>query len=155
MREGVPTRPMSDESPRVGARSRVTLHLSITLDDGTEALSSFDAEPLIFTMGDGTLAPKLEALLLGLSVGVDTLLLAEGAAVFGPVDPGLVQDLPRGELPAGCAPTPGQVIVFDTPGGQETPGMVVAVSDQQVRVDFNHPLARRGLRVRAQVVALG
>ncbi len=144
----------SNDASCIGPRSRVTLHLSITLEDGTEALSSFDAEPISFRLGDGTLAPGLESLLLGLPVGTDTVVLAEGAAVYGPADPALVQDLPRTDLPTDFEPTPGQVIAFDTPGGQETPGTVVAVSAEQVRVDFNHPLARRGLRLRVQVLAV-
>jgi FKBP-type peptidyl-prolyl cis-trans isomerase SlpA len=138
----------------IGPRSRVTLHLSITLDDGTEALSSFNADPISFTLGDGTLAPGLEALLLGLPVGTDTLLLAEGAAVYGAIDPALVQDLPRTDLPTDFEPRPGQVIAFDTPGGQEAPGTVVAVSEEQVRIDFNHPLARRGLRLQVHVLTV-
>lgn len=140
--------------PRIGDRSRVTLHLSITLDDGTEVLSSFDAEPLTFAMGDGTLAPGLESLLLDLTPGTDTRLLAEGAAVYGPLDPALVHALPRADLPADFAPEPGQVIAFDTPGGQETPGTILAVDAEHVRVDFNHPLARRGLHLRVQVLAV-
>ena len=145
---------MSDEHRCIGPASRVTLHLSISLEDGTEVLSSYDGDPLCFTMGDGTLAPGLEALLFGFAVGTDTQLLADGAAVYGSADPDLVHDLPRTDLPAGFAPEPGQVIAFDTPGGQETAGTVLAVSDEQVRVDFNHPLATRGLRIAVQVLAV-
>lgn len=142
---------MTDEPGRIGPQSRVTLHLSLTLEDGTEVLSTFDDEPLSFTMGDGTLAPGLEEMLLDLPAGADTRLLAEGAAVFGAPDPDLVHDLPVADLPADFAAEPGQVIAFATPGGQETPGTVLALTDEHVRVDFNHPLARRGLHARVQV----
>jgi FKBP-type peptidyl-prolyl cis-trans isomerase SlpA len=146
---------MSADLPRIGAQSRVTLHLSLTLEDGTEVLSSFDGEPLTFTLGDGTLAPGLEELLLDLPEGSDTQALAEGAAVFGAPDPELVHELPLADLPQGFTAEPGQVIAFDTPGGQETPGTVLAVGEDTVRVDFNHPLSRRGLRLRVQVCTVG
>ncbi len=145
---------MPDEPVRIGPRSRVSLHLSLTLEDGTEVLSTLDDEPLSFTMGDGTLAPGLEEMLLDLPAGADTRLLAEGAAVFGAPDPDLVHDLPVADLPPDFAAEPGQVIAFATPGGQETPGTVLAVTDDHVRVDFNHPLARRGLHARVQVLTV-
>ncbi len=145
---------MPADTLRVGPRSRVSLHLSIALDDGTEVLSSFDGEPLSFTMGDGTLAPGLEAMLLDLEVGADTRLLAEGAALFGPTDPALVHDVPNTDLPDGFVAEPGQVIAFQTPGGQETPGTVLAVADDHVRVDFNHPLARRSVSAHVRVCSI-
>jgi FKBP-type peptidyl-prolyl cis-trans isomerase SlpA len=144
-----------DGPARIEHGSRVTLHLALTLDDGTEVLSTVGADPLSFTIGDGTLAPGLEPLLLGLTVGTDTWLLAEGEAVFGAHDPGLVHELPRSDLPADFAPEPGQVIGFSTPGGQETPGTVLAAAADTVRVDFNHPLARRWLKLRVQVLGIG
>ncbi|WP_295542862.1 FKBP-type peptidyl-prolyl cis-trans isomerase [uncultured Thiohalocapsa sp.] len=145
---------MPHATPRIGPRSRVTLHLSLTLEDGTEVLSTFGDEPLSFTMGDGTLAPGLEEMLLDLPAGAETRLLAEGAAIFGAPEPDLVHDLAVADLPADFTAAPGQVIAFATPGGQETPGTVLAVSADHVRVDFNHPLAHRGLHARVQVQAV-
>jgi FKBP-type peptidyl-prolyl cis-trans isomerase SlpA len=142
------------EPPRVHPGAKVCLHLALHLEDGTEVLSTFDNEPLALTLGDGTLAPGLESLLVGLAVGTDTEVLAEGEAVYGAHDPALVHDLPRSDLPTGFAPTVGQVIAFGTPGGQETPGTVLAVAGEQVKVDFNHPLARRWLRVRIQLLSV-
>jgi FKBP-type peptidyl-prolyl cis-trans isomerase 2 len=131
----------------------MTVHLVIWLEDGTEVLSTLDAEPLRFHPGDGTLAPGLEGLLNGLPVGTDTQLLADGSAVFGDHDPSLIQELPATDLPSGFSAEVGQVISFDTPGGQETAGTVLEVRRDAVRIDFNHPLCRRGLRVRVQVLA--
>jgi FKBP-type peptidyl-prolyl cis-trans isomerase SlpA len=132
----------------------VTLHLGIWLDDGTEVLSTLDAEPICFRLGDGTLAPGLESLLVDLPVGTDTQLLADGSAVFGAHDPSLLHWLPMSDLPADFAAEPGQVITFDTPGGQQTAGTVLAVEPDSVEVDFNHPLSRRALRLRVQVLAI-
>ncbi|HPQ25536.1 MAG TPA: peptidylprolyl isomerase, partial [Gammaproteobacteria bacterium] len=39
--------------------SPVVLHLSIALEDGTEAISTFGEEPVSVTIGDGTLQPGL------------------------------------------------------------------------------------------------
>ncbi|MFP4602134.1 MAG: peptidylprolyl isomerase [Halochromatium sp.] len=135
--------------------SQVRLHLAIYLDDGTEALSSFGGEPMCFRIGDGTLAPGLEGLLLGLEAGADEQMLAAGAALFGARDAALVQRVPRTDLPDGFAPEPGDVIPFQAPGGQETLGTILSTDDTEVEIDFNHPLARRGLRIHAQVLEVG
>ena len=45
--------------PQIGIASSVTLHLSLTLEDGTVAESTFGEDPLRFTMGDGTLVHGL------------------------------------------------------------------------------------------------
>jgi FKBP-type peptidyl-prolyl cis-trans isomerase SlpA len=130
------------------------LHVSIHLEDGTEVLSSFDDQPMVFVVGDGTLAAGLESTLLNLPVGSDTQTLADGSAIYGDPDPALIQTLEPSDLPAGFAPEPGQVVCFTTPGGQETAGTVVSSGAEGVQVDFNHPLSRRGLRIRVQVLSV-
>lgn len=143
---------MTNEPSAIAPGKRVRLHLAIHLEDGTEVLSSLDAEPLEIRIGDGTLAPGLEVLLHGLTAGADEHFLADGGLVFGSYDPALTQRMDRGDLPADFAPEEGQVIAFEAPGGQETPGTIVTVDSTSVEVDFNHPLARRGLKIRAQVI---
>jgi FKBP-type peptidyl-prolyl cis-trans isomerase SlpA len=128
--------------------------MSIHLEDGTEVLSSFDDQPMVFVVGDGTLAAGLESTLLNLPVGSDTQTLADGSAIYGDPDPALIQTLEPSDLPAGFAPEPGQVVCFTTPGGQETAGTVVSSGADGVQVDFNHPLSRRGLRVRVRVLSV-
>lgn len=142
----------SYDSATIGPGRAVCLHLAIHLEDGSEVLSTFGGEPMRFRIGDGTLAPRLEDLLAGLCAGADEQLLADGATVFGTHDPALIHRLPRSDLPEDFAPEPGDVIQFKTPGGQETPGSVLEVDNSEIEIDFNHPLAHRGLRIRVQVL---
>jgi len=144
--------PSTRSTAGIEAGSRARLHLAIWLEDGTEVLSSFDDEPLDFCVGDGTLAPGLEGMLLGLEAGADEQLLADGAAVYGEPDPALLQVIDRQDLPPDFELVPGRVMLFAAPGGQETPGTLIGETDRGVEVDFNHPLSRRGLRIRVQVL---
>jgi len=130
------------------------LHLEIRLPDGTIALSTFGAEPLELRLGDSTLVPGLEQLLTGLAVGSQTYLLADGSDLYGPRDEAKIHWMERRDFPADIALTAGQVIAFDTPGGQETAGTLLAVEDERVQVDFNHPLSGRPLQIRVEVLAV-
>ena len=121
--------------------STVTLHLSLTLKDGTVAESTFDDEPLTFTMGDGSLAEGLELGLYGLRPGDTQRLELYPEQAFGLRDPGKVHQLPRADFAADMALEAGHVIGFNTPGGEELSGTIIAFDDATVEVDFNHPLA--------------
>ncbi|MCB1788775.1 MAG: FKBP-type peptidyl-prolyl cis-trans isomerase, partial [Gammaproteobacteria bacterium] len=89
--------------------SRVTLHLSILLEDGTEAISTFGEEPLSVTMGDGTLQPGLELAIYGLAAGDQQTLNLLPEQAYGLRDLALIQQMPRTDFGAEFTPEPGQI----------------------------------------------
>jgi len=125
----------------IGVGSTVTLHLSLALEDGTVAESTFGEAPLTFTMGDGTLVHGLELGLYGLRPGDRQRLELYPEQAFGLHDPENIHTMPRSEFSPEIALEPGLIIGFDTPNGDEVPGAIVSVGEDTVEVDFNHPLA--------------
>ena len=53
----------------VQADSFLTLHYSISLENGTEVVSTFEDKPATLLLGQGQLAPTLETALLGMPEG--------------------------------------------------------------------------------------
>lgn len=139
---GKSPRPANVNYP-ISPGSTVTLHLSLTLEDGTVAESTFDDEPLTFTMGDGTLVEGLELGLYGLRPGATQRLTLFPEQAFGLRDPGKVHQLQRADFSAELVLEPGSIIGFDTPAGEELSGTIISLGDDTVEVDFNHPLAGR------------
>lgn len=144
---------------KIGPGCRVTLHFSLELADGAVVDSNFEGTPGTFTMGDGSLLPGFEAALVGLTVGdnIDVLLPADQG--FGDVNPGNVQVLPRQRFAALLANSTdpvqeGTVLSFTDAGGFEIPGVVKAIDDATLVVDFNHPLAGREIRFQAQILSV-
>lgn len=143
---------MSNAS-KIAPGCRVSLRYALYLDDGTEVDSS-GGESLTFVMGDGSLHSGLESVLLGLSAGDKDSFSIEPAQGFGLPDPDNVHVMPRDDFPDELDLTPGVVIGFSTPNGDEIPGTIVTVDEARVEVDFNHPLAGRTLRFDVDVITV-
>ena len=138
----------------ISPESTVTLHLSLALEDGTVAESTFEDEPLTLTMGDGTLVAGLELGLYGLKAGATQRLVLEPQQAFGLHDPDKLHALARKEFSAELELQPGVIIGFDTPSGEELPGTIVSLDDENVTVDFNHPLAGRVVVFEVEILAV-
>jgi len=132
----------------------VTLHLSIALEDGTEAVSTFDEDPVALTLGDGTLQPGLELALYGLKPGDTQTLKLLPEQAYGLRDPALIQHMPLSDFDAGFTPETGQIIAFALPDGEEAPGVILGIEHGQVEVDFNHPLAGHEISFRVEILAV-
>jgi FKBP-type peptidyl-prolyl cis-trans isomerase SlpA len=132
---------MSDSPLTIGPGSKVVMHFSVTLEDGTVADSSEGHEPLAFVMGDGTLAEGLELALYGLQEGEKQSLKIDPENAYGYPDPANVHQLDRVDFPEDMALERGLIVEFDTPAGDAFPGVIKEVGREQVTVDFNHPLA--------------
>lgn len=134
--------------------SKLTMHYALRLTDGLVADSSFDHEPLTFTVGDGTLDDGLELALVGLRQGdQQTLTLMPGQA-FGAHDDDAIQFVSRKQFPTDIELEPGQIMGFNGPQGTEVPGTIVAIEDNQVQVDFNHPLAGREIIFEVEILSI-
>ena len=133
-------------------RSTVTLHVSLSLEDGTVAESTFGNEPLTFTLGDGVLDYGLELGLYGLERGDKQRLVLDPGQAFGQHDSARVHTLSRDTFAADLTLEPGVIIAFETAAGEELPGAVLEVGEDTVKVDFNHPLAGRTIIYEVEIL---
>jgi FKBP-type peptidyl-prolyl cis-trans isomerase SlpA len=132
--------------------SFVTMHFSLSLADGTEAISTFDDEPVTLQMGDGTLMPTLEMVIYGLTAGDEQERHLCELEAFGPRDKNMVTRMQHSDFPADANPELGAVINFATDDGAEAPGQIIAVENDGVLVDFNHPLAGKNVIFRVSIL---
>ena len=121
----------------------VTLHFSLVLEDGHIIDSNFESEPATFSVGDGNLLPGFESTLMGLVNGDEREFTIPPEQAFGQHNPQNVQAVERGnfdqeELELGA------MFSFQN-GDGELPGVIVDVDDNEVVIDFNHPLAGKNI----------
>lgn len=136
----------------IDSGTTVTLHFSLTLENGHIVDSNFEASPATFTVGDGNLLPGFESPLMGLVDGDERgfSILPENA--FGQHNPQNVQAVERNnfedrELELGT------MFSFQN-GDGELPGVVVEVQDNEVMVDFNHPLAGQIILFTVKIISV-
>jgi len=127
----------------VSEGTRVFLNFSVSLEDGAEVDSNFGGEPVDFVVGDGSLLPGFERLLFGMSAGERHLFTVAPENAFGMPDDHNVQTLPRRQFDDDVELEVGLVFSFAEASGGELPGMVIAYDEEEVTVDFNHPLSGR------------
>jgi FKBP-type peptidyl-prolyl cis-trans isomerase SlpA len=121
--------------------SEVSMHFTISLEDGTVAETTEGEEPLQFMMGDETLIEGLELALFGLKAGDKQSLKISPETAYGYADAENIHPMERADFPEEMELKRGVIVSFSLPDGEEYPGMITEVGDKQVTVDFNHPLA--------------
>jgi FKBP-type peptidyl-prolyl cis-trans isomerase SlpA len=139
---------------RVSPDSLVTLHYRLATADDTPLVSTFDASPATLQLGNGELAPPLEACLDGLPLGERHVFLLEPEQAFGPHNPDLVQRLARADLPRGGEVAVLSMIEFAGPDGARFTGLVRELDAESALLDFNHPLAGKAIRFEVEVVGI-
>lgn len=69
---------------------------------------------------------------------------------FGKPDPERVLQMQAQDFE--YEPSPGDLITFDLPDGEQVEGQVLTIFNDQIEVDFNHPFVGRDLRFEIRVV---
>ena len=143
---------MRQHSCEIMPGSSVTLHLSIAMIDGTEVISTFGGEPSKLIMGDGSLSEGLELALYGLKAGEKQTLKLNSDQAFGSRDETRIHTMHKSAFNSGLTLGPGVVIAFEGSAGEELAGTVLEIGEQNVTVDFNHPLAGRELVFKVEIL---
>ena len=130
---------------------RITLNFSLALETGEEVDSNFGQEPVSFVMGDGSLLPGFERRLIGMRAGDEAEFRIPPDEGFGDPQEDNIQEIPRREFDADSPLEPGMLFSFADAAGGEVPGMIAAVGEESVTVDFNHPLSGRTIHFRVRI----
>lgn len=136
----------------IGPNTQITLHFALKLEDGSEVDSTFSRAPATFRFGDGSLLPGVEAKLVGLTAGAKATLRLQPEDAFGQRNPNNIQRFARSDFAADLELEEGLMLSFADAAQSELPGVVAAFDDEQVEVDFNHPLAGRALDFDVEII---
>jgi peptidylprolyl isomerase len=123
----------------------VKVHYTGRLTDGTTFDTSLERDPLEFTLGEGELIAGFEQAVLGMAAGESKTTTIPAAQAYGPHHTERVIDIERHHLPSDLQPEIGQQLQMTRPDGTTLSVMITTVTETQVTLDANHPLAGQDL----------
>lgn len=123
----------------------VHIHYTGTLADGTTFDSSDGRDPLEFTLGEGQVIPGFEEAVTGMEEGETQTVTIDSEKAYGERRDDMVMEINRDRLPEELEPSVGDQLQLSLPDGRRIPVRVMAVADETVTIDANHPLAGRDL----------
>jgi FKBP-type peptidyl-prolyl cis-trans isomerase SlpA len=135
---------------RIGQNTEVTLHFALRLENGDTVDSTFDKAPATFKVGDGNLLPGFEAAIFGFKAGDKRTVEVLPENAFGQPNPQNMQIIPRSQF-VGMELSENLLVIFNDAANTELPGIVKEFDDDQVTIDFNHPLAGKTLTFEVEI----
>jgi peptidylprolyl isomerase len=132
----------------------VKVHYTGRLDDGQVFDTSKERGPMELTVGEERVIPGFEEAVTQMQPGETKTVTIPAEKAYGPHRPDLVVSVERDQFPPEIQPEVGQRLQLRQKEGRVTEVRVADVSDQQVKLDANHPLAGRDLTFELELVAI-
>jgi peptidylprolyl isomerase len=132
----------------------IRVHYTGTLTDGSLFDSSEGREPLEFTVGAGQVIPGFDNAVRDMEVGESKSFLIPCDDAYGQRDERLIQRVDRNMLPQDLQPEVGMMLASTLPNGEQIPVKVSEVTDAEIVIDANHPLAGQDLNFAIELVEI-
>ena len=137
---------------QVKENNTVKVNYTGKLSDGQIFDTSEGREPLEFTLGQGQLIPGFEKGVIDMKLNEKKTITIAKEEAYGDVNPALIQEVIKADLPQDMTPEVGMGLVSKTQDGRETNLLVVEVKEDTIVLDANHPLAGKDLVFDLEVV---
>ena len=128
----------------------ISFHYTLTDKGGKVLDQSQQGHPLVFLSGGGQIIPGLESMLVEMDKGAQKTVTVPAKDAYGVYNSQLIYKVSRKELPSQ------EIKVGDMfevgQGEQYVPVSIVAIEEDQVTLDGNHPLAGQDLTFAVEIV---
>ena len=133
---------------------KVKIHYTGTLDDGNLFDSSAGRDPLEFEMGAGMVIPGFEKGVADMATGEKKTIHIPADEAYGEKREEMVMEFDRAQLPEELDPAVGMDLQMQGPQGQPIPVQIIAVAEETITIDANHPLAGQNLTFELELVEI-
>ena len=132
----------------------VLIHYKVSNSGGEVVDTSDGEEPLAYIHGQGDIVPGLEQALLGKSAGERVKITVSPEQGYGEWDEDKVQTVPRAAFEDGGEIAPGMRFQAQGDDGEDVIVTVTRVSNDEITIDANHPLAGQTLNFDVEIVSV-
>jgi len=131
---------------------KVKIDYTGTFEDSTVFDTSEGKQPLEFEVGSGQIIKGFDDALIGMEKDQEKEMTLGPKDAYGDPNPELTKKIPKSQLPPDQEPKAGMMLMLKTPEGQQIPAKIVEVSNEEITIDLNHPLAGKTLKFKIKVV---
>ena len=130
----------------------VTINYKGTFEDGVEFDSSYSrGEPMVCTVGNGSLIEGFNNALIGMKEGEKKSVTIPPDQAYGDYKEGGIMDVPANSFHENFSPEAGAAVYGRNEKGEEILATVVSFDEENIKLDFNHPMAGKTLNFEIQV----
>lgn len=131
---------------------KVKVNYTGTFENGEVFDSSEKHEkPLEFVCGAGQMIPGFDAAVVGMEKGEEKEIKIQPNEGYGDHNPQLVQKVPIDQMPKEPKPAVGMMLAVGLPNGQQLPAKITEVTETDVTIDVNHPMAGKVLNFKIKI----
>ena len=139
----------------VNKGDKIKVEYTGTFDDGEifDTSSHGDhSHPLEFEAGSGQVIKGFDEAVIGMEKGEEKEIRLEPSEGYGDYNDELVKDLPRDQFSKDFELKVGMMIGVNIPNGPQVPAKVVKLTNNEVTLDMNHPLAGKALNFKIKII---
>jgi peptidylprolyl isomerase len=134
---------------------KIKVEYTGTLEDGTLFDSSeAHGQPLEFEVGSGQLIKGFDDAVIGMEIGEEKEIKLQPSEAYGEHNPELVKKVPKEQFPKEKELKPGMILLIKLPNEIQVPVRIAEVTDDEIALDLNHPLAGKVLIFKIKVVEI-
>jgi len=133
----------------------ISVHYTGRLAGGDIFDSSEGREPLKFTVGAGQMIPGFDAAVVGMAPGEKKTVSIAPEQAYGERSDEFLFDFPRANVPEGMEVEQGMQVYLQDNAGNPLPATVVAIGEETLKMDCNHPLAGKTLEFDISIAETG
>ncbi len=139
---------------KVSKNTVVTIHYTLTDNDGNKLDSSVGDEPMEYLHGHNQIIKGLSDAMQGRKVGEKFSVTIPSGKAYGAYKKNLVFVLDRDKIKGEGELTVGTMMELSDSGGHPVPVTVTDISGDKITVDANHPMAGKTLNFDVEVIAV-
>jgi peptidylprolyl isomerase len=132
----------------------VRVHYTGKLSDGTVFDTSSGRDPLQFTIGKAQVIPGFEKAVVGMDLGESRIAEIAVSQAYGPRDERLVLTVGKDQIPQDLQIEVNDRLQVRRPDGEALVVTVTGISEQDVTLDGNHPLAGQDLTFDIELIEI-
>ena len=139
---------------KVKEGDRVKVNYSLTVDNKTVLENTKDMKPIEFKLNAGEALPGFEQAVIGMSPGETKSVEIPPKEAYGERQEELVMKVDRKDLPEDLNPQVGQQLRLESENHEPFIVTVTGVSESELIMDANHPLAGKNLNFEIELIEI-